>query len=91
MNLGFQIQNLRAQNQNLPDESKGFELPVIIDIGGYFFKAATNVAMNILMQATRGLTSVHMQPMRLCILSSGQFEDTFENTQWRHIKQMQPM
>ena len=47
--LGFQIQNLRAQNQNLPDESKGFELPVIIDIGGYFFKAATNVAMNILM------------------------------------------
>ena len=47
--LGFQIQNLRAQIQNLPDESKGFELPVIIDIGGYFFKAATNVAMNILM------------------------------------------
>ena len=78
--LGFQIQNLRAQNQNLPDKSKGFELPVTIDIGSYIFKAGTNVAMNILMYVTWGLTLLHMQPMWLCNLSGGQFEDTFDNT-----------
>ena len=32
-----------------------------------------------------------MQPMWLCIFSSRQFEDTFENAQWRKVKQMQPM
>ena len=32
-----------------------------------------------------------MQPMWLCILLCRQFEDTFENTQWRKVKQMQPM
>ena len=47
--LGFQIQNLRVQNQNLPGESIGFEIPVTIDIGSFFFKAATNVAKNVLM------------------------------------------
>ena len=30
-----------------------------------------------------------MQPVWLCILSCRQFEDTFENTQWRKVKQMQ--
>ena len=47
--LGFQIQNLRVQNQNLPGESIGFEIPVTIDIGSFFFKAGTNVAKNVLM------------------------------------------
>ena len=32
-----------------------------------------------------------MQPMRIYLLSGGPFEDTFENTQWRKVKQMQPM
>ena len=32
-----------------------------------------------------------MQPMWLCIFSGRQFEETFENTQWRKVKQMQPM
>ena len=32
-----------------------------------------------------------MQPMRLCLFLGKQFEDTFENTQWRKAKQMQPM
>ena len=32
-----------------------------------------------------------MQPMWLCILSGRWFEETFENTQWRKVKQMQPM
>ena len=32
-----------------------------------------------------------MQPMRLCILSGRQFEDTFQNAQWRKVKQVQPM
>ena len=27
-----------------------------------------------------------MQPMQFCILSGRQFEDTFENTQWRKVK-----
>ena len=30
-----------------------------------------------------------MQPMWLCILSGGQFEDIFENAQWRKVKWMQ--
>ena len=38
--------------KNLPDKSKGFELPVTIDIGSYFFEAGTNVAMNILVYVT---------------------------------------
>ena len=29
--------------------------------------------------------------MWLCLLSCRPFEDTFENTQWREVKQMQPM
>ena len=32
-----------------------------------------------------------MQAMPLCILSGRQFEDTFENSQWRKAKQMQPV
>ena len=32
-----------------------------------------------------------LQPMWLCIISSWCFEDTFENAQWRKVKQMQPM
>ena len=32
-----------------------------------------------------------MQPVWLCILSGRRFEDTFENTQWRKVKQMQTM
>ena len=32
-----------------------------------------------------------MQPMQLCLFSGRSFEDTFENAQWRKIKQMQPM
>jgi len=32
-----------------------------------------------------------MQPMWLCILSGRQFEETFENVQWRKVKRMQPM
>ena len=32
-----------------------------------------------------------MQPVWLCILSGKQFEDTFEETQWRKVKQMQPV
>ena len=32
-----------------------------------------------------------MQPMRLCILLCNRFEETFENTQWRKVKQMQPV
>ena len=32
-----------------------------------------------------------MQPVSLCILWCRQFEETFENPQWRKVKQMQPM
>ena len=32
-----------------------------------------------------------MQPMWLCIFTGRQFEEAFENTQWRKVKQMQPM
>ena len=32
-----------------------------------------------------------MQPVWLCILLGGSFEDTFENTHWRKVKQMWPM
>ena len=32
-----------------------------------------------------------MQPMQLCFFSGTQFEEAFENTQWRKVKQMQPM
>ena len=32
-----------------------------------------------------------MQPMWLCIISGEQFEETFKNTQWRKVKQMQPV
>ena len=32
-----------------------------------------------------------MQPMQICLFSGRKFEDTFENAQWREIKQMQPM
>ena len=32
-----------------------------------------------------------MQPIRLCIFSGRRFEETFENTQWRKVKQMQSM
>ena len=32
-----------------------------------------------------------MQPVWLCLFLGRQFEDTFENTQWRKAKQMQPM
>ena len=32
-----------------------------------------------------------MQPILLCILTSKQFEETFENAQRRKVKQMQPM
>ena len=32
-----------------------------------------------------------VQPMRLYPISGKQFEDSFENTQWRKVKQMQPM
>ena len=34
---------------------------------------------------------IHMQPMRLCILTGRPFEDSFENPQWRKVKQMQPI
>ena len=33
----------------------------------------------------------HCNALWLCILSSKRFEDTFENTHWRQIAQMQPM
>ena len=32
-----------------------------------------------------------MQPMWLCFFLDRLFEETFENTQWRKVKQMQPM
>ena len=32
-----------------------------------------------------------MQPMRLCLFLGREFEGTFENAQWRKVKQMQPM
>ena len=32
-----------------------------------------------------------MQPLRLCICTGKQFEDTFENAQLRKAKQMQPV
>ena len=32
-----------------------------------------------------------MQPIRLCLFWCKQFEETFENAQWRKIKQMQRM
>ena len=32
-----------------------------------------------------------MQSMQLCLFLGRQFEDTFENVQWRKVKQMQPM
>ena len=32
-----------------------------------------------------------MRPMWLCIFRCAQFEDTFENTQWRKDQQMQPV
>ena len=32
-----------------------------------------------------------MQPMWLCIIPCRQFDETFENTQWRKVKQMQSM
>ena len=32
-----------------------------------------------------------MQPMQLCILLCKCFGNTFENTQWRKVKQVQPM
>ena len=32
-----------------------------------------------------------LQPMQLCIFSGRPFEATFENAQWRKVKQMQPM
>ena len=32
-----------------------------------------------------------MQPVWLCVLSSKPFEDAFENTQWRKVKQKRPM
>ena len=30
-----------------------------------------------------------MQPMRICLLSGRQFEETFEKVQWRKVEQMQ--
>ena len=57
---------------------------------------ATNVTMPLFMQAIWGdilkctlKKSQKMQPMRLCLLSSRQFEATFENVQCRKIGQMQ--
>ena len=32
-----------------------------------------------------------MQPVWICILSKRQFEDTFENTQKRKVKQIKPV
>ena len=32
-----------------------------------------------------------MQPVWICILSKSQFEDTFENTQKRKVKQIKPV
>ena len=32
-----------------------------------------------------------MYPVWLCILSGRQFEDTYEDSQWRKVKQMQPV
>ena len=32
-----------------------------------------------------------MQSVRLCLLQGKQFEETFENTQWEKVKQMQLM
>ena len=32
-----------------------------------------------------------MQPVWLCIFSRREFEEAFENAQWRKVKQMQPM
>ena len=40
---------------------------------------------------TRSGENKKMQPMRLCILLCKRFEETFENTQWRKVKQMQPV
>ena len=34
---------------------------------------------------------IHGEKSNKCILSSRQFEETFENTQWRKVKQMQPV
>jgi len=32
-----------------------------------------------------------MQPVKICLFWSKQLEETFEDTQWRKVKQMQPM
>ena len=51
-------------------------------------KSQTN-ATSVILQPLR--QAKPMQPIRLCMHSGRQFEDTFENTQWRKDKQMQPM
>ena len=42
-------------------------------------------------QATTKADYLKMQSMWLCIFSNRQFEDSFENAQWRTVQQMQPM
>ena len=42
-------------------------------------------------QATTKADYLKMQSMWLCIFSNRQFEDSFENAQWRKVQQMQPM
>ena len=59
---------------------------------------ATNVTLHPHWQAIWGdiwrrtlEKAKQMQPVWLCVCSGRQFEETFENTQWRKAKQMQPM
>ena len=60
--------------------------------------SAPNVSIHPLRQAIWGNTWKHtmekskkMQSVWLCIFSRRHFEKTFENAQWRKVKQMQPV
>ena len=54
---------------------------------------ATNATLHLFGQTIWGdiWKSIQMQPMRLCICTGRQFEDTFEDSLWRKSGQMQPM
>ena len=51
-----------------------------------------NTGIEIPIRETEGRENKKkMQPVRFDILSSKPFEETFENPQWRKVKQMQPV